>query len=362
MKKFLCFIVFHLFLVLSPGYGSGFPNIAQLDDDVYVEASKLALNAYKNMERISKFEEEHNGTTHYFIKGKTGCTKYPNEHTLATVTFPADTSIGIQRVFVAYHGSSYLDDWFSDFNTMSIDSPFGHGKTHKGFYEAAASTFKNLDECFQHKIKTTKLDSLEFIFTGHSLGGALATLSGFWFFHKFHQIFSGAILKPNQIKTITFSAPKVGDDEFSFYYDSKLKDSTLRFKCKADTVPTQPFWFSTFGRSVDVYLSENIGAAIDELTFSFSKPQHLHGIVNTIVWVGDTILGFFTAGKIATAIKYGGKVVITAHRISDEETLKNAYKHFIESVAFSDNPEDVASAGSPKYWSPRNPIRKVIGF
>jgi hypothetical protein len=105
----------------------------------------------------------------------------------------------------------------------------------------------------------------EIVFTGHSLGGALAILAGARF--KAHH---STLLKPNQVKIITFSAPRVGDKDFveSMYtLIPEYPPNILNFVCSRDSVPYLPL------RALMRY--ENIGLWIDVLSMEqrFSKIQ-----------------------------------------------------------------------------------------
>lgn len=104
-------------------------------------------------------------------------------------------------------------------------------KVHKGFqeqYESLRETVRN---------KSAKLliqfSPPEIVITGHSLGGALATLCGL-----------DLTLKPISlptvpIKVVTFGSPKVGDGEFVKLFNRSVVNC-FRLRVKYDPFPQLP--------------------------------------------------------------------------------------------------------------------------
>lgn len=72
-------------------------------------------------------------------------------------------------------------------------------------------------------------------FTGHSLGGALASLAGAVF-----SMLPGGIIRPVS-GIYTFGQPRVGLHNFCGSYDRLLQQKTFRFINKEDLVPRVPF-------------------------------------------------------------------------------------------------------------------------
>lgn len=68
------------------------------------------------------------------------------------------------------------------------------------------------------------------IFTGHSLGGALATLSSLYFKCKYPEV---------QINCITFGSPRAGCSEFTKLFNKNIEES-YRFVNDNDPVPCMP--------------------------------------------------------------------------------------------------------------------------
>ena len=110
---------------------------------------------------------------------------------------------------------------------------------HAGFYD----TFRDgrdeiVDMMKKHANNPNNPAPLKtIIFTGHSLGGALATMAFAWF--KSHKDYNHI-----DMELITFGQPKCGDIKFKKRFEHLSKDSKLtkygRFVFKQDLVPTIP--------------------------------------------------------------------------------------------------------------------------
>lgn len=134
-------------------------------------------------------------------------------------------------IVVAFRGSEKkISDWLT--NTKATpDTSVKDGKVHSGFYSrfngVKQQVEKSIAEAKQKYIDEKVVDSAEAIpvfFTGHSLGGALATVA----IREINADGFGA--------AYTFGAPKVGDYEY-FY---KLKAPVYRVVNSSDIVPRVP--------------------------------------------------------------------------------------------------------------------------
>ncbi len=93
--------------------------------------------------------------------------------------------------------TSMLADVVADVKIKLIDFD-GNGKVHQGFRDSFFDVCDELDD------KITELSPLPVWFTGHSLGGALATLANVYFRSN------------NQLRGVyTFGSPMVGDARFA---------------------------------------------------------------------------------------------------------------------------------------------------
>lgn len=132
-----------------------------------------------------------------------------------------------QASIVAFRGTLSATDWVSDFIAQQIPyrSVKNAGLTHKGFTDlyltSRVSLFTLLDMLPKNK---------PLFITGHSLGGALATLAAL----------DIAVNKqfPNPI-VYTFGAPRVGDPAFVRTYNDTI-GTHYRFQNEYDIVPHLP--------------------------------------------------------------------------------------------------------------------------
>lgn len=160
--------------------------------------------------------------------------------------FPDGTSLGI----IAFRGSSSLGDWVQDFRyglvnyggstpeefrKTAAELPKGphYPKVHKGFNQYVQSALAlNLD-LNQDGQKDDLADLLrqnpkmKVLITGHSLGGAAATLFA-------ERLISQGVAK-EQIPVVTFGAPAVGNEAFAQAYGDKI--NLVRVENKYDIVP-----------------------------------------------------------------------------------------------------------------------------
>lgn len=115
---------------------------------------------------------------------------------------------------LAFRGTDHIQDWMANLTAFPVNWEQG-GKVHYGFKEEFTEVWADI---------AAYLDTLTvpIIYTGHSLGGALALLA--------------ASVKPPQM-VYTFGAPRVGDQQF---VDSLKNVPIYRVMNNRDIVPTLP--------------------------------------------------------------------------------------------------------------------------
>ena len=137
---------------------------------------------------------------------------YKDLATDAEMTFNEDANIFI------FKGTNSIQDWKENLSFFPVDL-LGI-KIHRGFVEQ----FKALLPVILKHVDISKT----VVFTGHSLGGALAQIAAFYF-HK----------NGYSVKMCTFGAPRSGTGELYDYYQKTNIDSTAYFQYN-DPIPLLP--------------------------------------------------------------------------------------------------------------------------
>lgn len=139
------------------------------------------------------------------------------------------------RLVIGFRGSAGNTAWID--NAIAVPWPFfpvAFGVVHTGWYSAYNSVRGILAKEILTSImdggdKGEKIDQI--CFTGHSLGGALATLAAM----DFRYMLSNEI----EIKNYTYGSPKVGNMFFTYEYNGLIPNS-FRFTNYLDPVPELP--------------------------------------------------------------------------------------------------------------------------
>jgi hypothetical protein len=131
---------------------------------------------------------------------------------------------GRGATIVAFAGTDPLkiNDWITDFRTLP--SP---DDTHTGFETAVAATWPHVSAAISNRSSA----ETALIFTGHSLGGALAIIAAQQFLRQY-QVPATAVY--------TFGSPRPGGARFAGSYTPVLGGSTYRLVNGNDVVPTVP--------------------------------------------------------------------------------------------------------------------------
>ncbi|RKP54051.1 lipase family protein [Cohnella endophytica] len=158
------------------------------------------------------------------------------------------------RIIVAFRGTSSTTDWISD--AVASQSKFkcvrDAGQTHRGFsniyYSARDKILDALDELPNEKA---------IYVTGHSLGGALATLCAM----------DLAVNSSHSEPIVyTYGSPRVGDPTFSQAYKAIVGDKSYRVNNRFDVVTHLPPTVYKLPRRDKIYYYEHITAP-ETITF-----------------------------------------------------------------------------------------------
>lgn len=147
-----------------------------------------------------------------------------------------DEEINKEIIVLVFQGSQEAEDWMTNLSIRRANY-FGKEKVHQGFYDSLKlflKTMKNKEFSTIDKRTYRLYNDIEFfnenckiVLTGHSLGGAVATLAACYFYDLG--------IKKENMNIYTFGAPPIGSKEFCSKYEDKL--NLYRVVNENDVVP-----------------------------------------------------------------------------------------------------------------------------
>ncbi|TNV77269.1 hypothetical protein FGO68_gene2879 [Halteria grandinella] len=144
------------------------------------------------------------------------------------------------QIVVSFRGTNGLDyaNWCTNSDTRTKSYPFGgNGKVHSGFFDAYQG-LSDLVIQVSRDIRAQYGATKKFFVTGHSLGGALATLAAL---DIRRQLGLGA----NEITLYTYGQPRVGDERMADHIMRELPNY-IRVTHYDDTVAHVPPFVSGY--------------------------------------------------------------------------------------------------------------------
>lgn len=151
-----------------------------------------------------------------------------NKHGTQAVAFETQN-----HLVIAFRGTepTEMSDIISDLKSWQTDSESGTGDVHVGFKEALDRIWNDLEKWVEAR------PNKSIITCGHSLGGALATLSA---------------QRLNASECYTYGSPRVGDAKWL----TTFKTKHFRVVNNNDVVPKVPLWVMGFRHTCEpIYLS-----------------------------------------------------------------------------------------------------------
>jgi hypothetical protein len=137
--------------------------------------------------------------------------------------------VGSNRPWVVFGGSESTDDWKINFDLWMVGAEAGiSGKVHRGFSRQWSHARSEVTSFMKEHERAGRKSVF---FTGHSLGGAVATVAA----AEMQKRFPGM-----SVNLITFGAPKVGDDDYATSVNQLLKGRVSRNENAGDPVPCIP--------------------------------------------------------------------------------------------------------------------------
>jgi triacylglycerol lipase len=133
-----------------------------------------------------------------------------------------------EKIVVCFRGteSDRLCDWLTDADISLVEGPL-EGRVHGGFYDALSDVWHVVDRAVQ---QLDRYGHKTLWVTGHSLGGALASLAaGRW------------LDRGRKVQGLyTFGQPRAGDRTFARNFNFAIKGSAFRFVNNSDLVARIP--------------------------------------------------------------------------------------------------------------------------
>ncbi len=120
--------------------------------------------------------------------------------------------------YVAFRGTDQRLDWVTNLNVLRMRTPYG--RVHRGYYQVCRDFLPELKNGLE------SMPDLPTVYTGHSMGGALAVLTALMLAEQGVRVHS----------LYTFGQPQVGDRAFSNTVETNIVAPFHRFVHGADAI------------------------------------------------------------------------------------------------------------------------------
>ena len=183
---------------------------------------------------------------------------------------------------MVFRGTNELSDWLDNINVVTIEELFG--RFHRGFWNSVADVWEPIYEKYQalrrNDIFLKKNNIRPLFITGHSLGGAMATIAAAKLVHV-DKPFAGVY---------TFGQPRTMARDTSLIFNAECGSRFFRFHNNNDLVtriPARVMGYSHVGTYL--YISEE-KSIHQEASFWFKFVDYIDGAVEAVKEKGMDII------------------------------------------------------------------------
>ena len=177
-------------------------------------------------------------------------------------------------IVVSFRGTTDTKDWIVDLDLKLIEGLF-EGKVHSGFYTSLSNVWQQIKRTIA-AFRNNKEKSLWF--TGHSLGGALATLAVARFRAEDRPVDG----------LYTFGQPRVGDRQFARNFNFDFKPYAFRFVNNNDAVTRIPSRARQYSHVGTFRYFTEPGELVEDIGYWNRFLDRMHGRTNDILeWGSD---------------------------------------------------------------------------
>ncbi|KAL9685978.1 hypothetical protein QQ045_023433 [Rhodiola kirilowii] len=147
----------------------------------------------------------------------------------------------INAIVIAFRGTQEhsIQNWVEDLYWKQLDVSYPgmpDAMVHHGFYFAYHNTTMRPGILSAIKTANEIYGEMKIIVTGHSMGGAMASLCG---------LDLAVNHNANEVQVMTFGQPRIGNAAFATYY-RQLVPNTIRVTNEHDIVPHLPPYYPRF--------------------------------------------------------------------------------------------------------------------
>ena len=196
----------------------------------------------------------------------------PNGRVMDFIDDPdTDLQVGItksdkqKRIIVVFRGTESMTDWGYDFrifkkNIFSIRNPSSKNiSIHSGFHRQLFTNdnYRKIVQTLQKILSYEEYKDYEIFSTGHSLGGALCTIFGYFLSKEID----------NMVNIISFASPRVGNFGFKQDFDNQKNLIHYRVTNNRDIITATPM-IGYKHTGINIHVSENNCALCERYNYN----------------------------------------------------------------------------------------------